>query len=268
VAADVLSADSGDASNALALTEASEKNAGLPVQQTIGDCAYGGGPTRKAFAEAERELLARVPAEWSRDGLYPKSAFIIDLEQCTVQCPAGHVSRVSSATKDGGRKFFFGRLCDSCPLRSACTKALKGRTLQVHTQEALLRAARSYQATPSGRHILRTRVVVEHRLARLGQLGIGQARYFGQCKVRFQLLVAATIANLRRTWNWRQTRAASSSAPDTDHQRVTTLTRSYLGVLTIIIRLLAPLAPRSRFPMQSGVPTITLARITAFRPGF
>ena len=40
------------------------------------------------------------------------------------------------------------------------------------------------------------RVVVEHRLARLVQLEIRQARYFGRAKTRFQLYLAATVANL------------------------------------------------------------------------
>ena len=40
------------------------------------------------------------------------------------------------------------------------------------------------------------RVVVEHRLARLVQLGLRQARYFGRTKTLFQLLMAATVANL------------------------------------------------------------------------
>ena len=39
-------------------------------------------------------------------------------------------------------------------------------------------------------------VVVEHRLARLVQLEIRQARYFGMAKTRFQLYLAATVANL------------------------------------------------------------------------
>jgi hypothetical protein len=38
--------------------------------------------------------------------------------------------------------------------------------------------------------------VVEHRLARLAQLGVRQARYFGRTKTLFQLLMAATVANL------------------------------------------------------------------------
>ena len=40
------------------------------------------------------------------------------------------------------------------------------------------------------------RVVVEHRLARLVQLGLRQARYFGRTKTLFQLFMAATVANL------------------------------------------------------------------------
>ena len=42
----------------------------------------------------------------------------------------------------------------------------------------------------------RQRWVVEHRLARLVQLGIRQARYFGRVKTRFQLYLATTMVNL------------------------------------------------------------------------
>ena len=39
-------------------------------------------------------------------------------------------------------------------------------------------------------------MVVEHRLARLVQLGVRQARYFGRTKTLLQLLMAAAVANL------------------------------------------------------------------------
>ena len=38
--------------------------------------------------------------------------------------------------------------------------------------------------------------MVEHRLARLVQLGIRQSRYFGRAKTKFHLYLAATVANL------------------------------------------------------------------------
>ena len=208
VAFDVLSGDAGDASGALSLVEQAETNTALTVSQTTGDCAYGGGPTRKAFGEAERDLLAKVPQEASRPGLFAKSAFGIDVDNDRVTCPAGHTTTTCQATAQGGKTFGFGSVCADCPLRSACTTSKTGRSVSVHPQEAQLQAARAYQKTPEGKARLRKRVVVEHRLARLGQLGIGQARYYGRAKTRFQLMVACSLANLRWVWNQEARRGA------------------------------------------------------------
>ena len=46
------------------------------------------------------------------------------------------------------------------------------------------------------------RIVVEHRIARLVQLGIRKSRFFGRRGTRFQLLMAATVANLTLVANW------------------------------------------------------------------
>jgi hypothetical protein len=211
--ADVLPGAAGDASEALAQVERVEASTGQPVAQSLGDCAYGSGETRQAFADAERELVAKVPQESDNQGRFPKRAFVIDREQNTVTCPGGHTTARFTADKEGGKTFHFGAVCQHCPLRAHCTTAADGRTVQVHAQEARLQAARAAQATPAGRALLRDRVVVEHRLARLGQLGVGQARYRGRQKTRFQLLVLATIANLRWTWNWAQRQRAGAAAP-------------------------------------------------------
>ncbi len=196
----VLAGDAGDASGALEMVEQVEHNTGAQVEQTTADCAYGGGPTRKEFADAGRVLLAKMPQECSRNGLFPKSAFTIDLENDTVTCPAGHT--IGKYAKHGeGKHFRFGRLCRECPLRSLCTTAKAGRDITVHPQEAAMQEARRYQKTPEGRCQLRKRFIVEHRLARLAQLGIGQARYKGRKKTRLQLMLACTIANFRLAWN-------------------------------------------------------------------
>ena len=66
----------------------------------------------------------------------------------------------------------------------------------IHPQEALLQQARALQQSTHYDEYRVRRVVVEHRLARLVQLGIRQSRYFGRVKTRFQLYLAATVANL------------------------------------------------------------------------
>lgn len=207
----VLPGDAGDATGALALVEQAEANAELPVEETLGDCAYGGAATRQEFTDAGRVLRAKVPAEAER-GLFPKSAFVLDLENHTVTCPRGHTTDRIIQTNPDGRTFSFGAICADCTLRACCTRNAKGRTIRVHPQEARRMASREYQKTPEGRGILRERVVIEHRLARLGQLGIGQARYRGRIMTRFQLMMAATIANLRRTWNWQEAQLADETA--------------------------------------------------------
>ena len=83
-------------------------------------------------------------------------------------------------------------------LRPRCVAAGegKGRTVSLHPQEALLQQAHELQRSDGFTKYGRRRVVVEHRLARLVQLGMRQAPYFGRAKMLFQLLMAATVANL------------------------------------------------------------------------
>ena len=127
-AVEVLPGNAPDNLGALELVEASEATTGVPVEEAMGDAAYGDGDTRQAFADAGRRLVARVPGRPDR------------------------------------------KPCCSRPER--CSKALTMTNIEC------------------------AEWVVEHRLARLVQLGIRQSRYFGRVKTRFQLYLAATVANL------------------------------------------------------------------------
>jgi hypothetical protein len=199
---DVIPGDAPDATGALPLVEQAEENTGAKVVDTLGDCAYGSGETRQAFADAERELSVRVPDSVGRNGLYAKKHFDIDTETGRVTCPNNITTIKSHRAKDGGQIFSFGDACRDCPLRSECTTSKDGRTVHVHPQEALLQTAKEEQKRPGWRQHMRERLGVENSLARLGHLGIGQARYIGHEKTRFQLKISATVANLRRVWNW------------------------------------------------------------------
>src|SRR5204862_4986328 len=91
---------------------------------------------------------------------------------------------------------FAAATCAACPLRAQCVAGAGGRTAALHPQEALLQAARAFQASPAFAAVRRRRQTAEHRLARLMQLGIRQARYVGRAKTLFQLAMAAAVANL------------------------------------------------------------------------
>lgn len=206
-AVEVLPGNAPDNQEALALVEQAEANTGMEVEETIGDCAYGDGQTREAFAQAGRRLVAKVPNR-SGQAYFPKEAFSIDLETMTCVCPAGRECRrvvtISSGDRYGApgaplRAFRFdAAVCDPCPLRPSCVRARPGhgRTVMLHPQEALLQGARAFQQSEEFVPYRKLRQAAEHRLARLMQLGLRQARYFGRAKTRFQLLLAATVANL------------------------------------------------------------------------
>jgi hypothetical protein len=204
-AVDVLPGNAPDATGALALVEQSEQATGGAVAETYGDCAYGDGETRQAFAEAGRVLYAKVPT-LPNQGRFPKAAFRIELPaggrpRCT--CPGGQTTTTLHPHRPGCRVFVFAAAtCAACPLQAQCLKAppgpgrRHGRTIFLHPQEALLQAARAFQASPAFAVVRRRRQAAEHRLARLVHLGIRQARYVGRARTRFQLLLAATVANL------------------------------------------------------------------------
>ena len=206
-AVDVLPGNAPDNLGALELVEQSEANTGVPVEESMGDAAYGDGDTRQSFADAGRTLIARVPGRPNR-AHFPKEDFRIDLEAGSCTCPAGNVTRTilpaGRGTNSAGRIYqrvafrFDAAVCGVCPLRSQCVAAAPGtgRTVRLHPQEALLQQARALQQSEAFSEYRQRRVVVEHRLARLVQLGIRQARYFGRSKTKFQLYLAATVANL------------------------------------------------------------------------
>ena len=195
-AVEVLPGNAPDADRALEVVEAAEAATDCEVVEVIGDCAYGAGSTRAEFAESGRTVVAKVP-EMHNQEFFAKTAFQIDLEAGTCTCPANQETRDLRPAKGGGGTFVFAtETCAACPLRAQCTRGQGGRTVQLHPQEALLRQARELQASPAFDEIRQRRQVVEHRIARLVQLGIRQARYVGRTKTLFQLGLAAAVANL------------------------------------------------------------------------
>ena len=205
----VLPGNAPDAQGALELVAQSERHIGVPVTETIADAAYGDGHTRQQFADAGRTLIAKVPKRPARSH-FPKEDFQIDLTAGTCTCPAGQVTRTvrqrgyyttTTAERVPRRYFHFdAALCTACPLRPRCVAAAPGRGRQVslHPQEALLQAARTLQHSAAFAPYRHLRQAVEHRLARLVQLGLRQARYLGRHKTAAQLYLTATVANLTR----------------------------------------------------------------------
>ena len=270
-AVDVLAGNAPDNLGALELVEQSETSADVPVVEAMGDTAYGDGGTRQAFADAGRRLVARVPGRPNRK-CFPKEDFVIDLLAGSCTCPAAQITRTivpAGKRTDGTGTMhrlqafrFDGAVCQGCLLRSRCftAKGRKGRQVLIHPQEGLLQEARALQQSSDYDQYRQLRVVAEHRLARLEQLGIRQARYFGRVKTKFQLYLAATVANLTLLAN--QTGVVGNPGHDPDSIVVVAQIGGNLGVDHHLLPtwMLAWL--------RSPALALSLSPIKAFRPAF
>ena len=124
-AVEVLPGNAPDNLGSLESVEQSEANTGVPVEEAMGDAAYGDGDTRQAFADAGRTLIARVPGRPNRTH-FPKEDFHIDLEAgITTSCiwGSGNISRPSAVLSPGTQHNEL-LLRDSWTIRSKCQELI------------------------------------------------------------------------------------------------------------------------------------------------
>ena len=204
-AVEVIPGNEPDGESAQKLVEESEANACVEAQQVLSDTAYGSMEVRRKLGE--REVIAPTVKGHSRSKS-TKADFEIDVDNDCVCCPECHETRRYSwvwyRSSRGKRKrrvkrFAFDReVCRACPRYAECVtdKRRRGRFIALHPDEELLQKARALEQTEYFRDQYRQRVVVEHRIGRLVQLGIRKSRFFGRAKTESGVLMAAAVANL------------------------------------------------------------------------
>ena len=142
----------------------------------LGDSAYADGPTRKALGEGGFTLMAKCPPIRNATGGFTKDRFVVDLEARTVTCPAGQTTTITQRG-DGSGVARFAPHCETCLLRSACTRSRAGRTVAINEHEAILQQARADQADPEWIATYRAnRPLVERKIAHLVRRGWGGRR--------------------------------------------------------------------------------------------
>ena len=105
-------------------------------------------------------MIKPKPVQPAVPGGFTLDDFTASEQDGTVTCPAGHTRPMS-----GKRTVTFGALCSDCPLRARCTTAKDGRSMTIHPQEGLLRAARAQARTPEFRQAYPTRSMIERVIA-------------------------------------------------------------------------------------------------------
>jgi len=199
LASDVRAANVSDGAGAKTAVEQAAACAERPIGRVFGDTAYGNLATRQELESCAEKVVSKAPPLPHRRGCFSIDDFVIDARRGVARCPAGNQSqrRRRVLEPSPGWRYAFSRAdCSACSLRTQCTTAERNaRVITVTETTQALQKLRRQQSTAAFRSLYRLRVVVEHRLARLCQLGIRQARYFGRAKTAFQLALAAAVAN-------------------------------------------------------------------------
>jgi len=199
LATDVRGGNVHDREGAAPLIAEAVERSGQELEEVLGDTAYGDPETRKSIEALGAEVIAKAPPG-TRKGMFDRRDFRVDSKRGVAHCPARKRSIRHHAVSgdDPGWSYVFSRTdCGPCSLRAQCTKSrAAARTLRITEKGEALWRLRKQQKTKPFRRRYRKRVVVEHRIGRLVQLGIRQARYFGKIKTGFQISLVATVANL------------------------------------------------------------------------
>jgi hypothetical protein len=167
--------------------------------EVYGDSHYGSGQARADYRDAGHDTVIKpVPLRPAVPGGFTLDDFIIDEQQGTVTCPAGHTRTMSPK-----RSVTFGAVCASCLLRSKCTTAKDGRSPDIHPHEGLLRAARARARTPEFRQAYRTRAAIERIIAWTATSSGHRIRlrYIGSVKNNAWLHNRSASVNLRTMVN-------------------------------------------------------------------
>lgn len=139
----------------------------------------------------DNKIVYSKPWRSSRKKYFVKEDFKIDLAANKVTCPQGKQAHIKSNYAK-----FLSSDCHNCPLKIRCTKAKKGRTISIHSNETLLIKLRELSQTPEGREKLRERTSVEHSLAHVCNRQGARARYIGLDKNNLDIRRVAAINNL------------------------------------------------------------------------
>lgn len=130
--------------------------------EVLGDSAYATGDMLHTLDGKQWTPLVKPwPLRPAVEGGFTIDDFTHDPGTGTLTCPAGHARVITKS-----RKAVFGIVCSTCPLRSRCTTAKKGRTIELHPHDLLQRAHRTRAADDAFQTVYRQhRPMVERSIA-------------------------------------------------------------------------------------------------------
>jgi transposase len=187
------------------LHEQHQANTALKLEHVAvaGDKHYGTADNfRYSLQAGLRAHLGEAVNGVAGQGLFAPKRFVYEAAQDRFLCPGGHALVLHQRKPELNARVYLierAELCQACPLRSQCTRARKGRSLQVPADYALLQEAWDEASSAAARYSRRRRQhVMEGSFAdAANNHGSKRARWRRQWRQQIQSWLIAAIQNLR-----------------------------------------------------------------------
>lgn len=188
------------------LLDQSERVAPEPQRELLLDAGYFDDGVIEAILARDVSLLC-PPKPSTTDkvgGLYHKSQFAYDADQDVYLCPAGQrlqrISHTRASARSREQSVYACDACSTCPERTACTRAAKGRRIKRYPEDEARLALQQVMTHPSAQTVFRQRkAMVEPVFSVLRQQqGLTRFRRRGLAGVKREFSLHILAYNLAR----------------------------------------------------------------------
>ncbi len=171
-------------------------------KQVIADTTYGTAENIRELEESGIRAYVPLPDWERRTPYYGASLFTYDAEHDVYHCPQGETLRRRTASNREKKVIYRANaaICNTCPLKAACTASDHGREVSRPFDADYLDRVRGYHETEEYKKAMRKRKVwIEPLFGEAKQWhGMRQFRLRGLQKVNIEGLFIAAGQNLKR----------------------------------------------------------------------
>src|SRR5581483_1169643 len=208
-AVNALPGNGPEAADAAVLIEQEEKAQGNDIPCLSLDGIGYNGPVLRELTDPDGLNLDVVvpPPQAAPRKTFGADRFtlrVIDERTAELPCPQGHPTRNRRRNGQGTsyRYTFRKSQCSGCPLRNDCLQnpgSRRGRVVDINDYAAEYRKVEEKAKTPQYEQTRAEHRKVERKLGEVARHHDGRrARYWGQAKVRIQVVLTALVVNVKR----------------------------------------------------------------------
>ena len=202
----VTSGKAADGNYLIDLVEIS-KEAGIEVEEVIGDMAYSGKANLEYTKERGIKLISKLNPIISNGKRTDDKGFYYNKDADTFVCPNGHLATKKAKVYNTRRKadnpsikyFFNVNKCKTCPVEGCYKEGAKSKSYSVIIKSDIHKDQQDFEQTEYFKDCARTRYIIEAKNAELkSRHGLGQATMRGLFGMEIQAATTIFVVNMKR----------------------------------------------------------------------